>query len=302
MSGLREPPVDGYLTIRLGGDGGEGSDREIERVSVGAGGAHIGDGGGDLFAVLGVLDGDGSATVLRGLTEGSTPPGLVDGDDVVRVGVVLSTGTGVSTLVEVGSVSTSVDVTAGVTTGRGRRGRSSLLGRRGGGGSLGNGGFGGRSVGSGFSGRSSGGAVLGTIVNGRGGGGSGGGSSGRGVVTSVYGSGGGTVQRGRSDVRGRRSDLGVVGGALSRSVGQLLGGEQGVAAVLEEGGVVLVLAVQSEVSQVVGVVRLKVRGVVVAGLSSRCDWRSVDEGAGDGSKSEYGGEHFDVERVCVFWC
>lgn len=269
---LVPPPGDGDHAVRLGGDGGEGADGEVERVAVDAGGADVGDGGGDGLAVVVVLDGQGSAAVL-GLNAEVGPPSRVNGDNVSRVRVVVAAGTGVAALVEVGGVAAGLDratvVAAAVVVRRLRGGLGSLGGRGGlgGGGRLGGGrGLVGRGGGRGGGRALDGGS--GSDLSGGGGGGSGGRSGGRrrdrggrvAVGLPVNGGRGGagdgrglggTVDRGGRDVRRGRGDLSRVGRAVRGARAQRLVSEERVAAVLEERGVVLVLAVESEVPQVV---------------------------------------------------
>ena len=234
-SALSERPLNGDHAVGLGGDGSEGTDGEVEGVTVVASGADIGDHGGDSLSVVGVLDVDPSAAVAGALGEVGSPVSVgVNGDDLVVLGVDGTTGTGVTVLVEVGGVTTGLGVTAR---------RLLLLGSLGGLGGGGPGGGGGR------------GDPLGGRGDPSGGGGRGGGRHGVGVVGSggdVGGRGAGGLGRGGSLVGGGGLDLGHVGGAVRSSVvDQGLGREHGSAALIEERGVVLVVTRESEVSAVV---------------------------------------------------
>jgi len=230
---LVEGPLDGDHAVGLGGDGSESTDGEVERVGVVAGGADVLDLGGDGLSVVGVLDGHPLAAKV-GLLAEVGPPSLVDGDEGGRVRVVVTASTGVAVLVEEGSVTAGLDVA----------GETAVVG--GGLGSLG-GGLGGRGGGRGD-----------PLGSGGGGGGLGGqGSGGRRGLGGVVGLGGDV---GRGSDRGGRSGglvsrggrvLGSVGRAVLRSVGKGLGGEQRSAALGEEGGVVLRVAVEGEVPGVV---------------------------------------------------
>lgn len=244
-------PLDGDHTVALRGNGGEGSDGKVERVVVVASRANIGDHSSDSLSIVGVLDVDPFTTNAGGLSVTKVGPVTVrvDGDDLVRVGVDLTTSTGVSTLVEVGSGTTGLDITGRRSTGgsSGSLGRSLVgrgsdrsdpLGSGGGFGPLdlgvGNGGRSGRSLSD--PGRGRGSVILGSSLDiGRSGGGSG------------------------SLVLGSRRDLSGVGSAVRLSVVlQVLGSQHGSTAVAEEGGIVLLVAVESEVSGVVDIVVLEV--------------------------------------------
>ena len=103
--------------------------------------------------------------------------------------------------------------------------------------------------------------------------------------------------RGLSGVDGRRSSVGgLAGSALGGSDAERLVGEKRVAAVSEEGGVVLALAVEGVVSDVVLLVRLEVAGSPSgrSGLSRRRGDRE-GSGVGDGkaeSNDRELSEHF----------
>lgn len=186
---LSPGPGDGDLSVGLGGDGGEGTDREVERVVRDTGGADIGDLSSDRLSVVGVDNVDPLATEVRGSTRVVVlPPSVgVDSNDLVRVGVDDTTGTGVSTLVEVGSVTTGHDLTGGTGRSLGGLSRSLVGGGRG------------RSLGGGGSlsdldlgigdGRRGGGRVL-----------SSGGDVGRGSVGTGRDGGSGSQSRGRGKV------------------------------------------------------------------------------------------------------
>lgn len=263
-------PSDGDRALRFAGDSVEGTDGKVERVVADTGGASVLDLGSDGSAVVGVGDLDPLSTV-RGLGAGVLPPSVgVNGNEHVRVGVVVSASTGVAVLVEEGGESTGhltrataagarvlvvvvvtvVLVVVGVVLGRGSGGRR---GRR-----------------SGLDGR--------------------GGSSEGGVRVVVRGGGG----LSGNDLGGRGRGSGV-GDALRGSVLlEGLSGEHGVAALVEELGVVLLVAVESEVSSVVGVVLLEVTVSPSGGRGSGVtgDGGTVDEGHGGESREKNGrGEH-----------
>ena len=171
--------------------------------------------GSDGLAVVGVGDLDPLATVRRSLARVAVPI-LVDGDDLVAVGVVVSASTGVATLVEEGGETASLDVTATATA------RVAVGGTR----------------------------VV--VVAGLSGLGSFGAGHGRGGSLELR---GGVVVRnrpGRAGKLGRdRGDGSGAGSALGRSRVEALASEERVAARVEEGLAVVVLAVESEVSGVV---------------------------------------------------
>ena len=101
---LVELPLDVDLALREIGEGLEGTDREVDRLSVtSTGGAGVGDLSNNSLAVGGVLDGDPSTTGGVALRVVGVPVrASLQGNKLVRVRLVPSTGTGVTVLVEVG--------------------------------------------------------------------------------------------------------------------------------------------------------------------------------------------------------
>lgn len=88
-SSLSERPRDGDHTLGFGGNGVEGSNREIEGVSVVASRADIPDGGGDGLSVVVVLDVDDFTTEVGSLGEVVTPVAVgINGNSVLGVRVV----------------------------------------------------------------------------------------------------------------------------------------------------------------------------------------------------------------------
>lgn len=243
----------------------EGTDGKVEGVVGFTGGADIGDGSGDRLAVVGVGEGDLLATVRRVVIALVVlPPSVgVNGNDIVRVRVHGTARAGNTILRVESGVTTGVDLRrSGRAGGRSRRRRGGcgtllrsgrrrgsrlLLRRRSGGSALLS------NLGDVVEGRSG----LGSSGFGRGGHGSGSVRA-RSVVVlrlgldisrgSSGGSGGSTLGHGGID----RGDGSRVGSAVrSTVVGKSLVGEERVTAVVEEGGVVLGVARESEVPGVV---------------------------------------------------
>lgn len=255
-SSLSERPRDGDHTLSLGGDGVEGTDGEIKRVSVVASRANVPDGGGNSLAVVVVLDVDDFAAKVGSLREVVTPVAVgINGNSVLGVGVVVSASTGVAVLVEVGSETTGLVVTGRRSTGRSLGGLLGLGGPSGGRGSLGDPGRGGLSSGLGGDGLGVGGLGL--------------------VVGRC-----GLVDRG-----GRRRDrggLGSVGSAVWESgVLEGLGGEHGGTTVGEELRVLFTGTSDGDVSSVVYEVRTRREGVIETRLTGHV-WLEVTLGVGSG--------------------
>jgi len=103
---LVEVPGDGNFTVGLGGDGSEGTYRQIDGVVGVTGWADISNSDGNLFTIVRVGDGDTPAAVLRLLAKISVPS-HVNGSNQVIVAVDGTAGTSVSALVEVGGKSVS---------------------------------------------------------------------------------------------------------------------------------------------------------------------------------------------------
>lgn len=122
-------PLDRDHTFAGRGDGSEGTVREIDGSTGGAGRADVGDLSADGGTGVGPLDVDPPSTVA-GSRAVVTVVRRRDGDDVSAVRVVDSTGTGVSVLVEVGSIGVTDPVSArgSLSSGRSLRGGGSDVG------------------------------------------------------------------------------------------------------------------------------------------------------------------------------
>lgn len=164
-SSLSERPFDGDHTLGFGGNGVEGADGQVKRVAVVTCGANVPDGGGNGSSRVCVLDVDHLAAEVGTLREVLSPVTVgVDGDSVLGVRVVLTTSTGVTVLVEVGSETTSLDVTGRRSTGRSLGGSLGLSGPS----RSGLGGPSGRSLGGRLGGDGLGVGRLGLVVDGSG--------------------------------------------------------------------------------------------------------------------------------------